>query len=192
MLVPLSPSITVMSLSGLVVGWRIKEGFVEAVGGFLLLLLFALRLRKDLKVAPALDELSLRQHLSAEDALQLRVGLARPEQSDLDLFQACAALALESDNPANLRARYAATRKLDGEAGRTNVGPHLADLLVDCVVVFVFHAVVFGWILFRSRNLDLAGTFISRLADPGSRAYWTGTADVQGVGSGFPRRAPRP
>jgi ABC transporter DrrB family efflux protein len=36
-----SISITVMSLSGLVVGWRIKEGFVEAVGGFLLLLLFA-------------------------------------------------------------------------------------------------------------------------------------------------------
>jgi DNA replication and repair protein RecF len=42
----------------------------------------------------------------------------------------CAALALESDNPAHLRARYAASRRLDGESGRTNAGPHLADLLV--------------------------------------------------------------
>jgi alginate O-acetyltransferase complex protein AlgI len=37
----------------------------------------------------------------------------------------------------------------------------------------VFHAVVLGWILFRSRNLDLAGTFISRLADPGPATLWT-------------------
>ena len=36
-----SISITVMSLTGLVVGWRIRTGLVEAVGGFLLLLLFA-------------------------------------------------------------------------------------------------------------------------------------------------------
>jgi D-alanyl-lipoteichoic acid acyltransferase DltB (MBOAT superfamily) len=31
----------------------------------------------------------------------------------------------------------------------------------------VFHVVVFGWILFRAQNLDLAGTFMSRLAEPG-------------------------
>ena len=36
-----SISIVVMSLSGLVVGWRIRTGLVEAVGGFLLLLLFS-------------------------------------------------------------------------------------------------------------------------------------------------------
>jgi ABC-2 type transport system permease protein len=34
-------SITVMSITGLIVGWRIRTGFVEALGGFLLLLLFA-------------------------------------------------------------------------------------------------------------------------------------------------------
>ncbi|GAA3172238.1 ABC transporter permease [Blastococcus jejuensis] len=34
-------SIVVMVLTGLVVGWRIRSSFVEAVGGFLLLLLFA-------------------------------------------------------------------------------------------------------------------------------------------------------
>ncbi len=33
--------ITVMSLTGLVVGWRIRTSFLEALGGFLLLLLFA-------------------------------------------------------------------------------------------------------------------------------------------------------
>lgn len=36
-----STSITVMSLTGLVVGWRIRTGVPEAIGGFLLLLLFA-------------------------------------------------------------------------------------------------------------------------------------------------------
>ncbi|MGH8571604.1 MAG: hypothetical protein ACREX8_03380 [Gammaproteobacteria bacterium] len=40
----------------------------------------------------------------------------------------------------------------------------------------VFHAVVLGWILFRSRNLDLAGTFISRLAEPGPATLWTAPA----------------
>jgi ABC-2 type transport system permease protein len=34
-------SITLMSLTGLIVGWRIRTGAVEAIGGFLLLLLFA-------------------------------------------------------------------------------------------------------------------------------------------------------
>src|SRR5688500_11454985 len=36
-----SISITMMSLAGLVVGWRIRTGIPEAVSGFLLLLLFA-------------------------------------------------------------------------------------------------------------------------------------------------------
>ena len=36
-----STSILVMSLTGLVVGWRIRTGVVAAIGGFLLLLLFA-------------------------------------------------------------------------------------------------------------------------------------------------------
>jgi ABC-2 type transport system permease protein len=36
-----STSIFVMSLAGLLVGWRIRTGVVEAIGGFLLLLLFA-------------------------------------------------------------------------------------------------------------------------------------------------------
>jgi alginate O-acetyltransferase complex protein AlgI len=37
----------------------------------------------------------------------------------------------------------------------------------------VFNLVVFGWILFRSRDLDLAGTFISQLFDPGPATLWT-------------------
>ncbi len=36
-----SISITVMSLTGLLVGWRIRTSFLDAVGGFLLLLLFS-------------------------------------------------------------------------------------------------------------------------------------------------------
>ncbi len=36
-----------------------------------------------------------------------------------------------------------------------------------------FHLVVFGWILFRSQSLSLAGTFLSRLASPGSATLWS-------------------
>ncbi|MFN2488709.1 MAG: ABC transporter permease [Actinomycetota bacterium] len=36
-----STSIVVMSITGLIVGWRIRTSLVEAIGGFLLLLLFA-------------------------------------------------------------------------------------------------------------------------------------------------------
>jgi alginate O-acetyltransferase complex protein AlgI len=36
----------------------------------------------------------------------------------------------------------------------------------------VFNLVVFGWILFRAENLDLAGTFISRLVVPGEATLW--------------------
>jgi alginate O-acetyltransferase complex protein AlgI len=37
----------------------------------------------------------------------------------------------------------------------------------------VFNVVVFGWILFRAENLDLVGTYLSRLADPGPATLWT-------------------
>jgi alginate O-acetyltransferase complex protein AlgI len=37
----------------------------------------------------------------------------------------------------------------------------------------VFNLVVFGWILFRAENLDLAETFISRLFDWGDATLWT-------------------
>jgi alginate O-acetyltransferase complex protein AlgI len=37
----------------------------------------------------------------------------------------------------------------------------------------VFHLVVFGWILFRSTSLDLAGTFLGRLAHWGPATLWT-------------------
>jgi ABC-2 type transport system permease protein len=36
-----STSITLMSLTGLIVGWRIRTGVIEAIGGYLLLLLFS-------------------------------------------------------------------------------------------------------------------------------------------------------
>jgi alginate O-acetyltransferase complex protein AlgI len=36
-----------------------------------------------------------------------------------------------------------------------------------------FHLVVFGWILFRSESLDLAGVFLSRLVAPGAATLWT-------------------
>jgi D-alanyl-lipoteichoic acid acyltransferase DltB (MBOAT superfamily) len=39
--------------------------------------------------------------------------------------------------------------------------------------MIVFNLVVFGWILFRAENLDLAWTFISRLGDPGPATLWT-------------------
>ena len=37
----------------------------------------------------------------------------------------------------------------------------------------VFHVVVFGWILFRTRELGLAGDFLSRLAEPGPATLLT-------------------
>jgi D-alanyl-lipoteichoic acid acyltransferase DltB (MBOAT superfamily) len=36
-----------------------------------------------------------------------------------------------------------------------------------------FHLIVFGWILFRSESLDLAGTFLSRLTVPGAASLAT-------------------
>ena len=36
-----------------------------------------------------------------------------------------------------------------------------------------FHLVVFGWILFRSESLDMAGAFLSRLVEPGPATLWT-------------------
>jgi alginate O-acetyltransferase complex protein AlgI len=37
----------------------------------------------------------------------------------------------------------------------------------------VFHGVVVGWVLFRAPDLDVAATFLSRLADPGPATLWT-------------------
>ena len=37
----------------------------------------------------------------------------------------------------------------------------------------VFHGVVLGWVLFRAPDLDIAGTFLSRLAEPGEATLWT-------------------
>jgi alginate O-acetyltransferase complex protein AlgI len=37
----------------------------------------------------------------------------------------------------------------------------------------VFHVVVFGWILFRARHLDLAETMLSRLFHPGPATLWS-------------------
>ena len=50
--------------------------------------------------------------------------------------------------------------------GRVNAPPGCAGLIV-------FNLVVFGWILFRAENLDVAWTFISRLGDPGPATLWT-------------------
>ena len=36
-----------------------------------------------------------------------------------------------------------------------------------------FHLVVFGWILFRSQTVELAGTFLSRLTVPGEATLWS-------------------
>lgn len=36
-----------------------------------------------------------------------------------------------------------------------------------------FHLIVFGWILFRSESLHLAGVFLSRLATIGAPTLWT-------------------
>ena len=36
-----------------------------------------------------------------------------------------------------------------------------------------FHLIVFGWILFRSGSLDVAGSFLSRLTVPGDGDLWT-------------------
>ena len=36
-----------------------------------------------------------------------------------------------------------------------------------------FHLIVFGWILFRSQSIDLAGSFLGRLAVPGDATLWS-------------------
>ena len=37
----------------------------------------------------------------------------------------------------------------------------------------VFHVVVLGWVLFRAETLSLAGTFFSRLVEPGPATLFT-------------------
>ncbi|MFN2616571.1 MAG: MBOAT family protein [Thermoleophilaceae bacterium] len=57
----------------------------------------------------------------------------------------------------------------------------------------VFNLVVLGWILFRSRDLNLAGDFLSRLADPGPATLWSAPAVLAVVGViGFQLLPPRP
>jgi alginate O-acetyltransferase complex protein AlgI len=46
----------------------------------------------------------------------------------------------------------------------------------------VFNVVVFGWILFRSESLELAGEFIAQLADPGPATLWTPAVLIAVVG----------
>ena len=36
-----------------------------------------------------------------------------------------------------------------------------------------FHLIVFGWILFRSQSVDLAGSFLSRMTVPGEATLWS-------------------
>jgi alginate O-acetyltransferase complex protein AlgI len=57
----------------------------------------------------------------------------------------------------------------------------------------VFHLVVLGWILFRTESLDLAGTFISRLAEPGAATLWSGPVLLAVVATiGLQLLPPRP
>ena len=37
----------------------------------------------------------------------------------------------------------------------------------------IFHLIVFGWILFRSESLDVAGSFLAQLAEPGPATLWS-------------------
>jgi D-alanyl-lipoteichoic acid acyltransferase DltB (MBOAT superfamily) len=39
-----------------------------------------------------------------------------------------------------------------------------------------FHLIVFGWILFRSESLDVAGTLLGNLLEPGPATLWTAPA----------------
>ena len=39
--------------------------------------------------------------------------------------------------------------------------------------LITFHLIVFGWILFRSQSLDLAGEFLTRLVTPGAATLWS-------------------
>jgi D-alanyl-lipoteichoic acid acyltransferase DltB (MBOAT superfamily) len=57
----------------------------------------------------------------------------------------------------------------------------------------VFNLVVLGWILFRSESLGLAGTFLSRLADPGPATLWSFPVLLAiGVTIGLQLLPPRP
>jgi alginate O-acetyltransferase complex protein AlgI len=57
----------------------------------------------------------------------------------------------------------------------------------------VFNLVVLGWILFRTRDLSLAGTFLSRLADPGPATLWHAPVVAAVVGViGMQLLPPRP
>jgi hypothetical protein len=57
----------------------------------------------------------------------------------------------------------------------------------------VFNLVVLGWVLFRAENLDLAGTFLSRLVVPGEATLWAPVTVAAVVGViGFQLLPPDP
>jgi alginate O-acetyltransferase complex protein AlgI len=57
----------------------------------------------------------------------------------------------------------------------------------------VFNLVVLGWVLFRSESIDLAWTFLTRLADPGPATLWTFPVVLAvGVTIGLQLLPPRP
>ena len=60
-----------------------------------------------------------------------------------------------------------------GLAGEHALGDRVKRVPVWLRWFITFHLVVFGWILFRSQSLDLAGQFISQLFVSGSATLWS-------------------
>src|SRR3954454_23256861 len=60
-----------------------------------------------------------------------------------------------------------------GLAGEHALGDRVKRVPVWLRWLVTFHLVVFGWILFRSQSLDLAGQFISRLFVSGPATLWS-------------------
>jgi alginate O-acetyltransferase complex protein AlgI len=50
---------------------------------------------------------------------------------------------------------------------------HLKRVPVWLRWVVTFHLIVFGWVLFRAESVDLAGTFLGRLDEPGPATLWS-------------------
>jgi alginate O-acetyltransferase complex protein AlgI len=60
-----------------------------------------------------------------------------------------------------------------GLAGEHALGDRVKRVPVWLRWFITFHLVVFGWILFRSQSLELAGSFISRMFVSGSATLWS-------------------